>query len=79
MPVIDRHKADKAGDALSRASPIFALLVIVLMALIFVVLFKESLLSIRAFGFKFIYTSVWDPVAGSSGPCRLYGGRSYRR
>jgi len=68
MPVIDRHKADKAGDALFKGvSYFFALLVIVLMALIFVVLFKESLLSIRAFGFKFIYTSVWDPVAGEFG------------
>lgn len=68
MRLYDRHKADKAGDALFKGvSYFFALSVIVLMSLIFVVLFKESWLSIKTFGLKFFYSKDWDPVSGSFG------------
>lgn len=38
-----------------------------LLVLIFVYLFKGSLLSIKTFGLKFLITSVWDPVRGRFG------------
>src|SRR4030067_951816 len=59
-----RQSSGKLADAIFKGvSYAFALSVIILMALIFIVLVKESWLSIKAFGFSFIYTSVWDPVA----------------
>lgn len=59
-----RQRSGKVGDAVFKGIAYgFALSVVVLMALIFIVLVKESWLSIKAFGFSFIYTSVWDPVA----------------
>lgn len=68
MGIYDRHKADKAGDALFKGiSYFFALSVIALMALIFIVLFKESWLSLKTFGFGFFVSSDWDPVSGSFG------------
>ncbi len=68
MGIYDRHKADKAGDALFKGiSYFFALSVILLMALIFIVLLKESWLSVKTFGFGFFVSSDWDPVSGSFG------------
>lgn len=68
MGLFNKNGSTKAGDALFKgAAYFFALSVIVLMALIFVVLFKESWLSIKTFGFKFLYSSDWDPVAGAFG------------
>ena len=66
--VFDRHRADRLGDSLFKwVSFFFAASVIALMVLIFVVLVKESWLSLKAFGFGFIYSSAWDPVAGDFG------------
>ena len=68
MSIYDRHKADKAGDALFRGiAYFFALSVILLMALIFIVLLKESWLSLKTFGFGFFVSTDWDPVSGSFG------------
>ncbi|MBI1912036.1 MAG: phosphate ABC transporter permease subunit PstC [Deltaproteobacteria bacterium] len=68
MQVFDRHKSYKIGDALFKGiAYFFALSVIVLMALIFIVLLKESWLSIKTFGFKFLYSTAWDPVSGDFG------------
>lgn len=59
-----RQSSGKLGDAVFKGVAYgFALSVIVLMALIFIVLVKESWLSIKAFGLSFVYRSVWDPVA----------------
>lgn len=73
--VIDRHKADRLGDSFFKGvSFFFAASVIALMILIFVVLVKESWLSLKAFGFGFIYSSAWDPVAGDFGALpAIYG------
>lgn len=73
--VIDRHKADKLGDSLFKGvSFFFAVSVIALMILIFAVLVKESWLSLKAFGFGFVYSSAWDPVAGDFGALpAIYG------
>jgi len=68
MGIYDRHKADKAGDALFKGiSYFFAFSVILLMALIFIVLVKESWLSLKTFGFGFLISSEWDPVSGAFG------------
>lgn len=70
-----RQSSGKLADAVFKGvSYAFALSVILLMALIFIVLVKESWLSIKAFGFSFIYTSVWDPVAQEFGALpSIYG------
>lgn len=59
-----RQSSGKLGDSVFKgASFVAALSVILLMALIFIVLVKESWLSIEAFGLSFVYRSIWDPVA----------------
>lgn len=75
MGIFDRHRAFKIGDSLFKGvSFFFAVSVIILMALIFIVLLKESFLSIKTFGFSFIYTSMWDPVSGEFGALpAIYG------
>lgn len=56
---------------------IFAILLIVCVAAIGVTLFRESLLSIRQFGFQFWQTDVWDPVAGEFGARPFIWGTLY--
>lgn len=75
MRFVERHKADKIGDALFKGvSYFFALSVIALMGLIFIVLFKESWLSIKQFGLKFLYSSAWNPVTSDFGALpAIYG------
>ena len=52
----------------------FALSVIVLMAAIFIVLVKEAMPSIRAFGIGFLFSSTWDPVKQEFGALpAIYG------
>lgn len=59
-----RVSSGKLGDSVFKGvSFAAALSVILLMALIFIVLVKESWLSIEAFGLSFVYSSIWDPVA----------------
>lgn len=63
MRFLDRYKAAKVGDAAFKGtSYFFAISVMILMALIFIVLFKESFLSIKTFGFGFLTSTSWDPV-----------------
>jgi phosphate transport system permease protein len=54
-----------------------AVLVPCLVAGIALVLWRESLLSIREFGFNFWRTSVWDPVAGQFGALPFIWGTLY--
>jgi phosphate transport system permease protein len=70
-----RQSSGKLGDAVFKGVAYgFALSVILLMALLFIVLVKESWLSIKAFGFSFVYSSVWDPVAQEFGALpSIYG------
>jgi phosphate transport system permease protein len=68
----------RAGDRLFGAltgAP--ALVVILLVAAIGVVLWTESLLSIRAFGFGFWTSSDWDPVQGLFGAFPFIWGTLY--
>jgi len=59
-----RQSSGKVADAVFKGvAYCFALSVVLLMALIFAVLVRESWPSIKAFGFGFVYSTVWDPVA----------------
>src|SRR5215211_6380928 len=55
----------------------FALLLIAIVAAIAAVLFRESQLSIRHFGWQFWQTDVWDPVAGEFGARPFIWGTLY--
>ncbi len=64
MNTESREAAGNSGDKVFKGvSYFFALFVMCLMGLIVLVLFKESLPSISKFGFGFITSSSWDPVA----------------
>ena len=56
---------------------IFAVLVLAIVVDIGVVLFRESILSIREFGFRFWITDTWDPVAGQFGARPFIWGTLY--
>jgi len=59
-----KYNSARIGDAVFKGMAwSSAASVIALMALIFIVLLKESWLSIKAFGFGFLFSSTWDPVA----------------
>jgi len=63
MQFLDRHKAARAGDAIFKGvSYFFALFVMFLLAVIFLVLIKEAWPAITRFGFGFITSAEWDPV-----------------
>jgi phosphate transport system permease protein len=67
-----------AGDLVFRASTgSFALLLVVIVLAIGAVLWVESLLSIRAFGFSFWVTDTWDPVLGEFGAFPFIWGTLY--
>lgn len=55
----------------------FALLLIAIVVGIALVLWSESILSIRAFGFNFWRTERWDPVAGEFGALPFIWGTLY--
>jgi phosphate transport system permease protein len=55
----------------------FALVLILIVVGIAVILWQESILSIRAFGFKFWVTERWDPVAGDFGALPFIWGTLY--
>ena len=55
----------------------FGALVLVIVASIGVVLFRESILSIREFGLYFWITDVWDPVAAQFGARPFIWGTLY--
>lgn len=75
MSLSDRHTSARAGDAFFKGlCYFFAVAVIVLMVLIFAVLLKESWLSIRTFGFRFFYSTAWNPVRSDFGALpAIYG------
>ena len=55
----------------------FAVLLLILVAAIGVELTRQSLLSIKEFGFRFWLTSTWDPVAGEFGALPFIWGTLY--
>lgn len=75
MALLDRHKADRLGDALFKGSAFFfAILVLVIMCLIFIILLREAMPAFRAFGLSFLYTAEWDPVRSVFGALpSIYG------
>jgi phosphate transport system permease protein len=63
MKITDRYKSARLGDAAFKWLAFsFAVFVLVLMTLIFLILFKESFQSIRTFGLGFLVSSEWNPV-----------------
>jgi phosphate transport system permease protein len=56
---------------------LFALAIVVVVAAIAAVLWRESIQSIRTFGLKFWETSAWDPVAGQFGAFPFIWGTLY--
>ncbi len=67
-----------AGDFGFRiATGSVALLVVAIVVVIGIVLFRESILSVREFGFGFWVTDVWDPVAGQFGARPFIWGTLY--
>jgi phosphate transport system permease protein len=70
-----RRSADDRGFRL--VTGLFALLVVLLVAGIFVELFRTSQLSIQKFGFHFWVTKIWDPVAGQFGAFPFIWGTLY--
>ena len=60
---MDRHKINRLGDAFFKGvSLFFAASVIILILLVFALLIRESMPSIKAFGLKFFLSTSWDPV-----------------
>ena len=59
------------------ATGVFGTLVLAIVVSIGVVLFRESFLSIREFGFRFWITDVWDPVAAQFGARPFIWGTLY--
>src|SRR5947199_5277912 len=55
----------------------FALLLLAIVAAIGVELSRDSILSIRHFGFKFWITDIWDPVSGEFGARPFIWGTLY--
>ena len=56
---------------------VFALILVLIVVGIGLVLWNESTLSIRAFGFRFWKTTTWDPVAGDFGAFPFIWGTLY--
>src|SRR5882672_9019172 len=71
------RRRSRDGRAFRAATGLVALLVPVLVAGIALLLTRESMLSIRRFGFNFWRTSVWDPVAGQFGAFPFIWGTVY--
>jgi len=68
----------RAGDPVfSFLTGSFALVIVLVVAGIGVILWHESSLSIRAFGFNFLRTTTWDPVAGDLGALTYIWGTLY--
>jgi phosphate transport system permease protein len=73
-----RGSSFSPGNLLFTASTgFFALVVVLLTAAIGVMLWRESLLSIAAFGIQFLFTDTWDPVAGVFGARPFIWGTLY--
>jgi phosphate transport system permease protein len=73
-----RSLSDRPDETLFRAATgAFALLLIAIVAAIGVALYRESLLSIREFGWQFWVSDTWDPVAGEFGARPFIWGTLY--
>ena len=67
-----------ARDLFFRAGTgVFALVLVLIVVGIAMVLWRESLLSIRTFGFRFWRTGIWNPVAGNFGALPFIWGTLY--
>src|SRR5580765_7887095 len=76
LPERARGRSDRGGWFPSLTAAV-ACVVPVVVAGILVVLYRESLLSLREFGLNFWRTSIWDPVAGNFGALPFIWGTLY--
>jgi len=68
----------RSDEAIFRVGTgVFAVVLIALVAAIGVELYRQSLLSIREFGWQFWQTDIWDPVAGQFGARPFIWGTLY--
>src|SRR5438132_7238589 len=68
----------RASDLIFRfGTGTFALILVAIVVGIGIVLWRESTMSIRTFGWKFWATSTWDPVAGQFGAFPFIWGTIY--
>jgi phosphate transport system permease protein len=73
-----RRLDTRPDEVLFRAvTGVFALLLVAIVAAIGAELYRQSVLSIRAFGWKFWLTDVWDPVSGEFGARPFIWGTLY--
>src|SRR4029450_13197373 len=73
-----KRSSASAGDRTFRFSTgAFALAVVLIVVGIAVVLWNESILSIKQFGLNFWRTSKWDPVSGDFGALPFIWGTLY--
>jgi phosphate transport system permease protein len=72
-----RAKASSGDRLFYGGTGLFALIVVLLVAGIAVVLWRQSEMSLGQFGFKFWTTSRWDPVAGEFGAFPFIWGTLY--
>jgi phosphate transport system permease protein len=78
VPGFARHPTGRSGDTGFRISTgAFGILLILIVAGIAFELTRESMLSIRKFGFDFWRTQTWDPVAGTFGALPFIWGTLY--
>jgi phosphate transport system permease protein len=78
VPGFARHPTGRSGDTGFRiGTGAFGVLLILIVAGIALELTRESMLSIRKFGFDFWRTQTWDPVAGSFGALPFIWGTLY--
>jgi phosphate transport system permease protein len=70
-------RAGKSDLSFNLGTGVVALVLVLIVAGIGAVLWHESLLSIRTFGWNFWRTSVWDPVAGNFGAVPFIWGTLY--
>src|SRR3954471_20983661 len=72
-----RRRAGWADPLFRGGTAVVAALVIATVLGVLVVLLKDSMLSVRKFGFSFWSTRTWDPVAGEFGALPFIWGTLY--
>ena len=72
-----RRAASRQDLAFRLGTGAFGLLLVLIVAAIGLELARQSMLSIRTFGFAFWRTSTWDPVAGQFGALPFIWGTLY--
>ena len=63
MTFFQETSTQNLSDTVFKAITIFgAGIVLIIMGALFIQLIQSSMLSLKAFGFEFLYTNIWDPI-----------------